>query len=673
MRTRTPQEDWCNMFSKCHSTVCIHMRSGTAESYSKKMVLKRRLYPWMYFFLPLIWGNISTAEHLSGVVNETMNLVCTNDLDSWINCQCKPPFEEQNCTVYTLTIDEGYEKKSCIFQQCDSVCCCRVNMGLIIASIYTADVLKGGTTMMSKNISTSESIKPKAPTISVKEVNGNFEVTWETNMKQSVRESLHAEVTYRKKGDTKEVEEPHIINASNSYDIRGQDLEPSTTYVVSVRNYFNWSGLYSDSSQELEFTTSAPPHMLLLSVFVSLTFVAVIITSVVMGCFQKLKAKWWDTVAKCPNPELLEMRPGEQMMLKPKPPIISSICVEPFIPVDSKPWSKGSLTDICSNSLHQSSGISTGSSALSYAHTEPADIIACVQDALGKAFPNISPISPVTSNLLTESTKGSGSFSTPYNNCSVKAYDSSSGSSGFDNKTYSILIPACQTVTDSSENQTQAEMLCDSAYHPSEGDMMTCLDKQAPACLVPVQDIIFPPVASSLIQTDMSYQGNADSGRFSYAEDSSLSSISSSTNTTASCDLLSRVENFDECVVATKPDGQSEEVTVCDENPCYNCVPPNSCNFLPVDDNYQAFQSLVKPPDVLISEQRSGEEEEDFDRYPEKASTNILQSFLSPVFPDFTNGVQGGRCFSELQNPFLTVISAGQSLPIITDSGYQSV
>lgn len=213
-------------------------------------------------------------------------------------------------------------------------------------------------------------------------------------------------------------------------------------------------------------------------------------------------------------------------------------------------------------------------------------------------------------------------------------------------------------MTDSSENQTQAEMLCDSAYHPSEGD------KQAPACLVPVQDINFPPVAPSLIQTEMSYQGNADSGRFSYAEDSSLSS-------TTSYDLLSRVENFDECVVATKLDGQNEEVTVCDDNPCYNCVPPNSCNFLPVDDNYQTFQSLVKP-DVLISEQRSAEEEEHFDRYPEKSSTSILQSF-SPVFPDFTNGVQGGRCLSELQSPFLTVISAGQSVPIITDSGYQSV
>lgn len=280
-------------------------------------------------------------------------------------------------------------------------------------------------------------------------------------------------------------------------------------------------------------------------------------------------------------------------------------------------------------------------------------------------------MSPVTSNLLTESNKSSGLFSTSYNPCSVRADDVNSGSSGFDNKTYSILIAGGQTATDSSENQTQAEVLCDSAYHPSEGDMMTCHNKQELAC---VQDIVFPPVASSLIPIDMSYQGNADSGRFSYAEDSSLSSISSSTNTTASCDLSSRVENFDEVLSgATKPYGQSGEVTVCDDNPCYNCMPANMCNILPVDDNYQAFQTLVKPPDVLNSEQRIGEEVEHFDRYPEKSSSNILQGFLSPVFPAQCNGVQGGQCLSELQSPFLTGISAGQSVPIITESGYQSV
>lgn len=328
-------------------------------------------------------------------------------------------------------------------------------------------------------------------------------------------------------------------------------------------------------------------------------------------------------------------------------------------------------------SLQQSSGISTGSSSLSYANAEPADIIAGVQDALSKAFANISPISPVTTNLLTESNQGNGLLCTPYNTCGVRADNLSSGSSGFDNKTYSILLPncPCQTVTDSFENQTQAEMLCDSAYHSSEANMMTCFNKQAPAYPDPVQqDIILPPVALSHMPTDMSYQCNVDSGRFSYAENSSLSSISSSTNTTASCDLTFRVENIVEVLSgATNPDGKSEEVTKCDENPCYSCMPASSHSCPPVVDDYQAFQTLVKQPDILFSEQRSGEEDEHLERYPEKSSTKIPQNVSSPMFPHFTNDVQGGRCLSEIQRPFLSLMSADRSMPVITDSGYQSV
>lgn len=49
--------------------------------------------------------------------------------------------------------------------------------------------------------------------------------------------------------------EPSIDGELEYYEIPGQHLEPSTTYVVSVRSYTNWSGKYSDSSEEREFTT----------------------------------------------------------------------------------------------------------------------------------------------------------------------------------------------------------------------------------------------------------------------------------------------------------------------------------------------------------------------------------------------------------------------------------
>ncbi|XP_044198275.1 uncharacterized protein LOC122974229 isoform X3 [Thunnus albacares] len=635
------------------------------------MKFNRRVRDRMSLVLFLL-GNIASVA-LSGLDNETgLNLDCTNDLEDLMSCH----FDAQNCTEYNLTLrsNDGYGEQRCIIKQCDTGrCCCSVKMMLIPGETHTATVFKGGQSVESKLISITDSAKPKAPTIiSVNESNGNFKVEWTANTdKNSLRSRLSAQVTYHKKGDTKEVSKnitTAVVDGPNYHEILGKDLEPSTTYLVSVKSYTSISGLFSDSSEEHEFRTPASHKVLLLAVIISLSIVAVIISSAIYRCYLKLKAKWWDPVSDRQIKVLL-VHPSEQEVLKPMPSIISSISVEPYVPDDSKPWSKGSLTD-SSGSPQPSSGISTGSSSLSYANTEPADIIAGVQDALCKAFANISPISSVTTNPLTESNKDSGLFSTPYHTCGVKADDLSSGSSGFDNKTYSILIPgcACQTVMDNSENQTQAEMFCDSTYHPSEGDMMTCLDKQAPACLVPAQqNIILPAVVSSLMPTDMSYQCNVDSGRFSYAEDSSLSSVSSGTNTTMSCDRASRVENFDEVLIgATKPDG----VTVCDENPCYKCVP---ASFPPVDDDYQAFETLVKQPDILFSEQRSGEEEEDLDKYPEKSPTEISKSFLSSVFPDVTNDVQDGQCLSELQKPFISLISAVQSRPIITDSGYQSV
>ncbi|XP_071346258.1 uncharacterized protein [Trachinotus anak] len=629
------------------------------------------------FLILLLFVDISTVAALPGVNNETDPIPdCTHNLDQdMMFCH----FEAQNCHEYNLTLqsNDGYGMKGCIPEQCDrGQCCCSIQVMIVWGESHTATVWKGGQRMASNVISINKSLKPITPTIvSVKEANGNFEVKWKTNMVNRLVEMLTSCVIYHKKGNTEKVcqfVQPSNLDGLKVYEIVGRDLEQSTTYVVSVKSYSNESGKYSDSSNEVEFKTPSSPSLVVLVLIVSLSIAAVLISGGLYVCYVKLKTQWWDKIGKGPNPKLLIMRPYDKTLLKPDLTIVSSACVEPLTPDDSKPWSKGSLTDTSCGSFQQSSGISTGSSCLSYANTAPADIIAGVHDALGKAFPNISPISPLTPNLFTEPKKDSGLFSAPDNPCGVRADDVNSGSSGFDNKTYSILIPNCpqQIMINSSEVQTQAAMVCDSAYHPSEGDMVTCPDQQVQAS--PLFNL--PQVVSSLIPSDMSYQPcNADSGRLSYAEDSSLSSISSGTNTTASCDPVSGVEpvceSFDDWVSdSTKPNGKSEETTVCDDNPCYGCLPTGSRSFPQVNDDYQAFQSLVGQPDVLISEERSGEREEHLSKYSAESFTKI-----PPVTPGFINNFQGGQCVSELQKPFLSLISADQPMTVITDSGYQSV
>lgn len=48
---------------------------------------------------------------------------------------------------------------------------------------------------------------------------------------------------------------PTKVNGFNYFEIDGGKLESRTTYVVSVKSKSSASGRYSDSSEEIEFTT----------------------------------------------------------------------------------------------------------------------------------------------------------------------------------------------------------------------------------------------------------------------------------------------------------------------------------------------------------------------------------------------------------------------------------
>ncbi|XP_059215960.1 uncharacterized protein LOC131993901 [Centropristis striata] len=611
------------------------------------MESKRRVRDGISFVLLFIIGDFSTA--VSG-----QSLDCTNDYEALMFCH----IEALNCTGYSLTLrsNDVDWKADCNFTQSDvGRCCCSFHdMILILGETHTATVWKGGKTMESKIFNVTTSLKPKTPTItSVKESNGNFVIRWKTNYAKGFNQSLSANVTYHKKGETEMVPafiKPTTVDGLNVYEILGQRLEPRTTYAVSVKSYSNLSDKYSDSSAEWEFTTPVSPFVLPLAIIISLSIAAAFISGAIYVCIVKFKTKCWDKIAKSPNPKLPDLFPSKQEVLKPVHPIISSVFVEPLDP--DEPWSKELLRETSSGSLQQSSGISTGLSHLSDANTE-TDIIACVQDALGKAFPGISPVSPLITNPLSDMNKHSTLLSSAYNPCDVPTNDTRSGLSCFDNRTYNPILQN-PIITDSSE------MPCDPAYGPSPGDSVTCVDQQAPVCL-PVN---LQPVVLSIMPADMSDQCNADSGGFSYAEDSSLSSVSNGdpeSGAEAGCESG-----------AMKLHENTEVPTVSDENPCYGCMPAGSNSFPLVDNDYQAIQNLSEQPEILISE-RSGEKQEHLNKYPEEPFTKVPQSFSSPVAPGLMNNVQGEECLSELQRPFLSLTPADQSMPLITSSGYQSV
>ncbi|XP_051799689.1 uncharacterized protein LOC110961238 isoform X3 [Acanthochromis polyacanthus] len=566
----------------------------------------------MLSFLLLLLGHTVAAVALPD-----LNLECTNDFIDRMFCQLERP----NCSEYNLTVQSNSDdddKEHCAFQQCDSrQCCCSVKLMLIYGESHTATVWKGGHILESKIISVAQSIKPKAPEIvSVDESNGNVEVMWKTDYEGVFTESLTAEVTYYEKDSTEK--RPETVrtatrNGLDFYQIPRGLLKPNTAYMVRVRTFTNWSDMFSDSSREWEFKTSAVStsrNSLLLAIIISLSVAAVILTAAIYGCYVRVKTKWWDTFAEYPDPDLLNFNKQEPFqVLKPEPPIISSVSAEPLISDDSESWSKIPQTDTSSGSFQPSSGINTGSSCLSYAITERDDIISCVKEALCGDIPGISLISPTITSPLADLNKDSGLISSPISPCGADG--NSSGLSCFDNKTYSIIIPP-QIMADSSAVQKQDEIPCDSGYHP-------------------------------------------------------LCSISSGINTTTSCDVLSRAEarnQGSDKAVRGLTNGKSEEASICVKNP-FTCVPAESHSFLAVDDDYQAFPNLVGQPDALFSRQRTTEQEESL--------TDIPKILSSTVAPGFKNNGQSGQHLSELQTPFLSLMSAGQSVPVMTDSSYQCV
>uniref|UniRef100_UPI003AAB8B48 uncharacterized protein n=1 Tax=Centroberyx gerrardi TaxID=166262 RepID=UPI003AAB8B48 len=675
------------------------------------------LHKGMSFILLLILGNMLSVTP-SGLEKD---LYCTNDYVDTMFCHFKPTSDQPDCTEYSLNLTGNILEKPkvhCNFKRREGfsgACCCSIKMIFVLGETHTATLLKGGQELKSKIISIKDSIKPKTPTVKVEETeNGNFRVTWKTNYKATtLNDDITSTVTYGKKGEEKTDMVHKVVGTATSSVILRKDLQPSTAYVVSVKTFASFSKHSSDSSEECEFTTlftskTQTIHVrvgktclksllrvltltlfyvhftadfdIFLAVIISLSFAAVIITSVVFGCYVRFKAKWWDKIAECPNPTLLNMLPGEQKLLQPLQTHFSSIYVDLSVLNDGKPWSKCSLTDTSSESYQQSSGINTGSSSLGYANTLPADIITNVQEALCKALPQLALMSSVTNSSLTESHKDNGLLSTAYSPCSVTQDDlNSPGSSSFDNKTYSILIPSSQQITSgSSENHMQPVVSCDPAYLPSEGDILrnACPDQQVPACLVTgQQDAVLPLVVSSCMQTDFSYQP-------CNAEDSGLTSVSSGISTSASSDLVSRVEagceSFDEAVSgATNPtettqDVYIEKAPICDENPCYGSLPAPSHSFPLVDDDYQAFQSLVKQPNVLFPDQSSGEQ---LGKYPEEFSSKTAQSSLGTALPDLQiYSAQGGQCPPpDLERPLLSLLSTDHSELVIIDSGYQCV
>ncbi|XP_071241007.1 uncharacterized protein [Salvelinus alpinus] len=552
------------------------------------------------FLLLIIVTNLGTL-----IADDAMsdgNLQCFNDYDKSMVCHFTT--DKSKCAEYSMTLKQlgTQNMNDCTFKEKErsndvSKCGCSIDpMQLTIGEKFNATLWNSGKRLNSKVLCIKCSIKPKTPTVQeVKPTeNGNFLVKWKTNYPDNAPflKVLIAELSYRKKGETDEVSKN---DSTTSYELLGRDLEPNTIYALKVRTYTDWSGRFSDWSEELEFTNPASSRKVLQIVIVFSCIAVIIITSALFWCSVRLKTKLWDNIPKCSNPDLLYMVPGVPKVLSPPKILLSSIYVDASkMDTEEKTWTNPSIVD-------GSSGRGSGSeldtsSSLGHAHKcsmspEPSNvqIISHLQEALSKVFPSLVPLDGNPQSLLLappmtddgtemncpESNRDIGVCSSDYNPLHFMSESGvSCGSSCYNNITYSPSVPlnSLQELTTSKTSSfpTQPLLFCNSSYHSGEAEVFK---NGHPQLFLGTgqQDLNLSTNCATFLQTDFSYHPCEAVGK------------DNERGTDVFIDVPLPLKGFQDV---------DREPLIYDVNPCYHSLLDPGCSLPPSDVDYQTLQSL---------------------------------------------------------------------------------
>lgn len=487
----------------------------------------------MVYFILLVLGNIL-------VETSGLSLNCTNDFEKHMSCVT----DAHDCSGLRMTLNADWQSGVCEFKSGDRGCCCSANMILVVGDEYVATVYKDGQSIHSQTIPVYETIKPPAPVIkSVAPLNEIYQVQWKTNAKKSILDELRAIVTYQKKGDSHKSSEdikPSTMQDMNYFNIG--HLEPNTTYVVSVKTYTTFK-VFSDDSNKMEFTTgeqrSSSTNGGLLAIILCLSVGSIVISGLAFAFFVKLKGKFWDKAAKDEKPKLLDIKPNKKVILTPEALSVYSLSVEPLVQKDSLVLSKESLSDTSGRS-GQTSGISTASSSLDYANTQPVDIEACVLEFLKNAFPIFTP---AEDTLSSEKPIQCSPIHPPLEEISSLTV--------FENEAY------FRTKT-SPADDLDTQITGDSGYHSSDGPAL--------------KNFINQPHVSAVMETDMSYQPCAQSGEASTDSQNPLPVVYSYQDfgkLVEQSNNMSPIENTGECQTSVVIPHVSNDIIV---DPGYHCV-----------------------------------------------------------------------------------------------------
>ncbi|XP_013766350.1 uncharacterized protein LOC102200288 isoform X5 [Pundamilia nyererei] len=359
------------------------------------------------------------------------------------------------------------------------------------------------------------------------------------------------------------------------------------------------------------YFTGPSRHNLMLVIIITLSIAAVILSVAKYGCYAKLRKIYYDAVPKTTNPSFLNINPSEQKVRQ-------VLKLEPIITI---PIHVETLIpdDSELGSKMSLTDTSCGSLQQSSGVRTGSSDLSYTNTESPVAVNGESSIAKAAKNELCKIFPNicpilpvSTSLPTQSNNTqgSELFSETSSGVSAFENKTYHFLLPGCLHQTMTDNLNTQGTA------------EMLC-------------DSIYHPSNSGMERC--------------------------SDHQIPACQVPAQLSGISPSVVSPllSTDMSYHEVPIC--------VPIGSHSFLAVDDDYQEIPSLVRQPDASLLEHRNTEHKEHLDKSEEESLRNSPESILSPVVP-----VQDGQRVSELQVP-TCFISTNCSVPIITESGYQSV
>ncbi|XP_076865372.1 interleukin-4 receptor subunit alpha isoform X2 [Brachyhypopomus gauderio] len=484
----------------------------------------------------------------------SLDLNCVNDYDTEMACQITAE-NPNNCSEYKLnfTLDiQAQPMFTCPFKSIYSRACeCkfRVN-GFVIGETFKARLSQKGNVMLTTDIKTLESIKPKRPIIiSVNMTeNGNFLITWDTNYTHTTfQESLSTYLTYSVKGDI-DNEITERLEHQTKYEIVGRKLRPNSNYVVWARVITDYNNKSSDYSEPYSFSTPSSLQDILKIIVPVSCFILVFFIFTIYHCYHIIMREWWD---KIPVPKIapsFEKKVPQFPSFRNK---FSTVHLETskLDHTGDKTWNSFSNVDISSQHSQHSLGQDGDLSQVIYAQTGYES----VEETGSKCEDQAANLHMPTSNKLHKDLQ-------PNNSGSDMRMGNSSGSS-FSNKCYMASTSGGSCFLDQPiRHSSDMEPLIptDFEYGPCNG------------CSGPADTILSQlPPSSSDITVILGYQSTSEVLDHGNEPEIDVS--------------------VDQAFISSHTDvNQILEMAFCSKNL------PSICEsiVMPIDNEYQAFQSL---------------------------------------------------------------------------------